>query len=259
MRRVLSEVSITDMILANTMIPKSVSMISLPEALANTIENLSCSESKLFSKAVCRSHAHILTSDPCANHNHVKAKRSTSTGTDQLPSKSETNDRSPTRRGNRQQRKLWTSSAGNSAITADSRYSSNGTQSKDTRSPSQSTGRFRKSRFIKKMDMSTMLARAEPIPKWITITVMDINSPIPRRPASPKPSKQESVLEMPSTQPVEPSEFAAEHNLMPLAELAKVVCDKSNEAIANGLFQPAKNFEDMGTIEPHISCKSSSQ
>lgn len=253
MRKVLSEVSITDMILANTMIPKSASMISLPEALANTIESLNCSESKLFNKAPSRSQAQFLSCDPRDNHDHWKPKRSSSIGRNQLPSKSETNDQSPSIRGSRQQRDHRASSAGNSAITADSRYSSRGTHSKDTSSPSPRTGRFRKSRIIKKMDMSTLLARAEPIPRWITITVMDIHAPIPGRPVSPKPLKQECAQQMPSKLPIEPSEFVAEHNLMPLAELAKVMCDESNEAVASGLFQPAKHFEEMESIEPHIN------
>jgi hypothetical protein len=259
MRKVLSEVSITDMILANTMIRKSESMISLPEALANTIENLNCNESKLFNKALHRSHAQILSCDPTGNQDHVNAKRRSSIGRNQLPSTSVTNDQPPTMRSNRQQPELCRCSTSNSAITADSRYSSKGTHSKDTRSPSPSTGRRRKSRIIKKMDMSTLLARAEPIPKWITIAAMDIHSPIPGRPVAPKPLKQESEQQMPSRLSLKPSEFAVEHNLMPLAELAKVICDESNEVFANGLFQPTKKFAEVETIEPHINCKSSLQ
>jgi uncharacterized protein YgiB involved in biofilm formation len=47
LRRVESEVSLTGMILANTKIPKSKSMVSLPQALASTIERFSCSQSQL--------------------------------------------------------------------------------------------------------------------------------------------------------------------------------------------------------------------
>ncbi|KAI2498297.1 hypothetical protein MHU86_16224 [Fragilaria crotonensis] len=149
-------------------------------------------------------------------------------------------------RVNRQQPELWTSCPHDSAITADSRHTSKGTNSQGTCSPSPFTGRFRKSRIIKKVDMSTLLARTEPIPKWITIKEMDIHSPIPGRRVSSKPSKQESAPQMPSSLPVERSEFAAKHNLMPLAELEKVMFDESNKAVVDGLFQ-------RGNEEPRMS------
>lgn len=98
-------------------------------------------------------------------------------------------------------------------------------------------------KVIDKVDMSTLKARVEPIPKWISIQVTDIQSPIPRRRVMPKSLKQESTLQMPSRQSVEPSKFAAEHNLMPLLELAKVMYEESNEAVAKGLL-PSKNVEE---------------
>ena len=58
MKRVASEVSITNLILTNTLIPRASSMISLPEALADTIDSLNGSQqSNLFYDKLLRSYA----------------------------------------------------------------------------------------------------------------------------------------------------------------------------------------------------------
>lgn len=248
MRRVLSEVSITDMLLANTMMPKSASKISLPEALAHALERLNCSESRLLNKQLRFTHGSQLLCDTLDDDNKKKLKRRSYTKRCSLSSESKTKDEPSGKPDIRQQRARRGDSTGATTITDDSRHSSRGALSKDTYYPNTSTRRCRKSRIIKKIDKSTMIARGEPIPKWITITDMDIHAHIPGRTASPKPLKDRHECAHQLPPKVEPSQFAVEHNLLPLSELAKLMCIELGEAVASGLFQPAKKIDGRETI-----------
>ena len=257
MRRVLSEVSITDMLLANTMIPKSKSMMSLPEALANTIESLNCSESKLLNKTLPCKQTNQLQSVPLGNAGRNKPRRSRFIKRNTLSLKSVTIDTPSEKSGSLHHHERRRNSIDSTANTDESRYSSRGNHSNDALSPNASERRFRKSRFIKKIDTNTILARVEQIPKWITITEMDIHAPIPGRPNSSRPSKAttECIQQLPPK--VEPSQFAIEHNLLPLSELAQVMCIESSEAFAYVFSQPANKAEETETFRLGFNCESS--
>lgn len=230
MRRVESEVSLTDMILANTKIPKSKSMVSLPQALASTIERFSCSQSQL----ACQHYLEANTqgfNDESGNHGLVvesSMRRGSSSSEMAIYDKNNPSS-SSWRRTNwiTKQRE----SERESHHTASTRESfSNDTY--DSKTMKQERGQRTRKIHIRKIDSINGHSQGGPIPKWIYIEINQSNcsSSLTRQ-----TTQDCSGVLLEQTH----SKIIMQHaDLIPLTELAMLMSEDLTGAIEKGLFYP---------------------
>lgn len=222
MRRCSSEVSLTDMILANVQVPRrmshSQSMVSLSQALVNP-----------------NPEAEVLWNASMENINHLRDIRD-QLHKDQLvrihknkPRKSSSDSAKKSERRRRRYHQQ-SSSAGTDGLD-DCSKPTGSTRSKDGRNQSKassirrSTHSRKASSFIKKVDVRTSMAKRAPIPKWIEVEIKSMDrhaSPTPpHEDPPPKPTIQKHI----------------DKNMMPLADIAMILSNNLDGAIARGLFE----------------------
>ena len=245
MRRVASDVSFSDMILANTKIPRSKSILSLPQALASTIENHNFSQSSIVYQQPLRARKKIC--DPVENDSHGVRGRSSSSTRKSTSSVLTVYDQLPRydhlSRSARRERRVLRKASVHTAITEEDN------RSKDTRSHNRSGNRMRETK-IKRMCARTCLDRTEPIPKWINIEPTDdrppTNSNPPLRPNPPPEPLKRVILQ--------------HKDLIPLTDLAMILSKNLDGAIAKGLFDPngRKKQRKKLEAETHLGSVTSS-
>jgi hypothetical protein len=235
MRRVESEVSLTDMILANTKIPKSKSMVSLPQALASTIESFSCSQSKLACQQYMQANTQGFNQFN-ENENRGLLENCRSTGRRGSSSSvmaiyNRANHSTSSSRQTDHPRKQ-NESERESHHTASTRESfSNDTY--DSKTMKKDRGQRKRKVHIRKIDAnSTYHLQAGPIPKWIHI---EINQNCCSSSLTCSTTQDSSGLRLEQR----PSNITMQHaDLMPLSELAMLMSHSLSGAIEKGLFSP---------------------
>lgn len=230
LRRVESEVSLTGMILANTKIPKSKSMVSLPQALASTIERFSCSQSQLANQQYLQANTqgfhdlvergdHGILVERCMRRGSSSSEMAIYDKNYQsLPSS---------------HRSLWPRKQGaserESHHTASTRESfSNDTC--DSKTMKKERSQMTRKTHIRRIDSINSHLQGGPIPKWIYVEIYQ--------------SYCSSSLTRPTTQDSSgvlldqtPSKIVTQHaDLIPLSELAMLMSQDLIGAIEKGLF-----------------------
>lgn len=201
MRRCSSGVSLTDMILSNVQVqlPHSKSMVLLSQALANP-----------------NPFSDIKANLSMENARYLRAKK------EQVQ-----RNQPPKSRRRRMLRKASSAPAdclGDSDKPTRSTRSNEGDKSKGSSIRRSTHSRRSSSSFIKKTDVRTIMSRGAKIPKWIDVEIKVID-----RPKSPSP--EEEGL------PTKPVDQKINENIMPLTDMAMILSNNLDAAIARGLFE----------------------